>query len=134
MKITAILKEKASIPCAHRLKTSSLTVEPHKSVLIFFRSSSSPAMALSAIIFRMCAIIREIKTRRVHESYLELIIIFFGTISFTLNPELSVAYRNHPITYFAQQKPAKYVAILNRFLFHVKCEQRWIPFRDDAHS
>lgn len=91
-------------------------------------------MALSAIIFRVRAIIREIKTRRVHESYLELIIILSGTISFTLNPELLVAYRNHPITYFAQQKPAKYVAILNRFLFHVKCEQRWIPFRDDAHS
>ncbi|KYM92770.1 hypothetical protein ALC53_00707 [Atta colombica] len=120
MKITAVLKEKASIPCAHRLKTSSLTVEPHKSVLIFFRSSSSPAMALSAIIFRMCAIIREIKTRRVHESYLELIIIFFGTISFTLNPELSVAYRNHPITYFAQQKPANLYNLL-QFLYTIIC-------------
>ncbi|KYN15079.1 hypothetical protein ALC57_12621 [Trachymyrmex cornetzi] len=47
-------------------------------------------MALSAIIFRVRAIIREIKTRRVHESYLELIIILSGTISFTLNSELKL--------------------------------------------
>lgn len=58
-----------------------------------------------------------------------------GAIGFTLDPvELSVAYRHHPITYFVQQKTAKYAAILNRFLFHVKCVRRWIPLRVDAHS
>lgn len=58
-----------------------------------------------------------------------------GAIGFTYDPvELSVAYRHHPITYFVQQKIAKYAAILNSFLFRVKCVQRWIPLRVDVRS
>jgi len=45
--------------------------------------------------------IREIKTHRVHESYLKPIIILFNAISFSPNfIELLVAYRHHPNNLF----------------------------------
>jgi len=63
------MEDNASLPCAHRLKTSSLTVVPQRRVLMFLRSSSSLAATFSAIIYRMCTMYGRLK-RAVYTNFI----------------------------------------------------------------